>query len=554
MMPRHALRVRAPRIVAIAFAMTACASQDQPVVPGPPAPSPLSSAPFVVAPAASVVTAEQDVYVSLPPDSIPAGVTATITNRRTGASAIIAIVAGGFDPVAIPAAAGDSITITVQTTASPLSYTFAVPPVIPPPVVVRTDPPPQKRDVPLNASLVMVFSQPIDATTLTTSNVQLLNGTSIVPGVVSFGDAQHVIAIFQSNATLAPNTNYQLAAGSGIRDTHGKPLAAPVSVTFTTGQGITTNTPVASVKVSPVAITLGYQSSVALSPTVKDAAGDVLAGRTLSWSSSAPGVATVSTAGVVAGVAAGTTIITVTCEGKSASVTVVVHGAPLTGGPVASVVVSPAGQSVAVGNVTGLIATPRDVAGNLLTGRYPTWTSSAPTIAMVSNDGWVTGIAVGTATITGTMAGVPGSTTITVTSAVPTTATGQLAFGNCRTNEDYCGIILANADGSGEHYLTEWPYTGQGDFGATWSPDGTRFVMVSGRHCGPIITALSPPCYDQLYIMNADGTGITQLTNNSQPRSDWSRLVSRRSQDRIQRGHAVVNRRRPGHPHLSDER
>ena len=67
-------------LLAVALWLGACASQDQPIVPGPPAPPPVSSAPFVVAPAASVATAEQDVYVSLPPDSIPTGVSATITN------------------------------------------------------------------------------------------------------------------------------------------------------------------------------------------------------------------------------------------------------------------------------------------------------------------------------------------------------------------------------------------------------------------------------------------------------------------------------------------
>ena len=165
--------------------LAACGTQDQPVVPGPPAAQPLPATPFLVAPAASVATAEQDVYVSLPPDSIPTGVSATITNRRTGASATIAIVAGGFDPVAIAAVAGDSIAIAVQTTTSPLSFTFAVP-AADPPVVVRTDPPPHKRDVPLNASLVMVFSQPIGGATLTNGSMSpFCTAAALVPGHVT---------------------------------------------------------------------------------------------------------------------------------------------------------------------------------------------------------------------------------------------------------------------------------------------------------------------------------------------------------------------------------
>ena len=218
----------------------ACSEQATPIVPAPPPSSPLASAPFVAAPAPSVVSSEQDVYVSLPPDSIPSGVTATIINRRTGASVTAAIAGGGFDPVILAGLTGDTLTIAVQTTASPLSFTFTVPSAVPP-VVVRTDPLQDTRHVPLNASLVIVFNQPIDPTTLTGSNVQLLDGTSVVPGAMNFADAQHVIATFQPTAPLAANAAYRIAVGIGIRDTHGAPLTAPVSVTYTTGQGTTTN-------------------------------------------------------------------------------------------------------------------------------------------------------------------------------------------------------------------------------------------------------------------------------------------------------------------------
>ena len=53
-----------------------------------------------------------------------------------------------------------------------------------PPVVVRTDPVPQKVDVPLNAVMTVVFSEPIDATTLTPTSVQLLRDTVPVRGTL----------------------------------------------------------------------------------------------------------------------------------------------------------------------------------------------------------------------------------------------------------------------------------------------------------------------------------------------------------------------------------
>jgi uncharacterized protein YjdB len=54
---------------------------------------------------------------------------------------------------------------------------------------------------------------------------------------------------------------------------------------------------------------------------LKDAAGNLLAGRTVSWASGAPGVATAPSKGVAKGVAGGTATFTATSEGKSASVT-----------------------------------------------------------------------------------------------------------------------------------------------------------------------------------------------------------------------------------------
>jgi len=50
----------------------------------------------------------------------------------------------------------------------------------PAPVIVRTNPPPKKRDVPLNAAIVIVFSEPVDGRTLNSSAVQLLRGTTPV--------------------------------------------------------------------------------------------------------------------------------------------------------------------------------------------------------------------------------------------------------------------------------------------------------------------------------------------------------------------------------------
>ncbi|HSD32083.1 MAG TPA: hypothetical protein VLB49_09255 [Gemmatimonadales bacterium] len=93
-----------------------------------------------------------------------------------------------------------------------------------------------------------------------------------------------------------------------------------------------------------------------------------------------------------------------------------------TSGPpatVASVVVSSPGSSVPITGTLQLSAVPRDAGGNPLNGRSVTWASGDTAIARVSSAGLVTGRSLGTATITATVEGVPGSVVITVVTGPP---------------------------------------------------------------------------------------------------------------------------------------
>jgi uncharacterized protein YjdB len=93
-----------------------------------------------------------------------------------------------------------------------------------------------------------------------------------------------------------------------------------------TGSSMTSNpgTTVASVTVSPTTVNLPVGTTASLTATPLDAAGSPLAGRAITWTTSAPGVATVSSSGEVRGIAGGTATITATSEGKSGSATVTV--------------------------------------------------------------------------------------------------------------------------------------------------------------------------------------------------------------------------------------
>src|SRR5439155_9492680 len=128
--------------------------------------------------------------------------------------------------------------------------------------------------------------------------------------------------------------------------------------------------------------------TVQLTATPQDANGNPLRGRTVTWATSNAGVGTVSSTGLVTGVAAGTATITATSEGKSGAATDTV-----TPTPVAAVVVSPASASEAVGQTEQLTATPQDANGNPLSGRTVTWATSNAGAATVSSTGLVTGAA-----------------------------------------------------------------------------------------------------------------------------------------------------------------
>jgi uncharacterized protein YjdB len=167
--------------------------------------------------------------------------------------------------------------------------------------------------------------------------------------------------------------------------------------------------PVASVRISPETATLSIGQTRQYAATTHDAAGNLLPGRTITWSTSNSARAAVSQQGVVTAIAEGAVTITATSEGKAADAQLTVT--PI---PVASVVVSPNAETLAPGQTRQLSATTRDSGGNTLTGRAVTWASSNIGVATVSQQGLVTAVGEGAATITATSEGKPGTATITV--------------------------------------------------------------------------------------------------------------------------------------------
>ena len=169
---------------------------------------------------------------------------------------------------------------------------------------------------------------------------------------------------------------------------------------------------VAAVTVSPATATVAIGATQAVTASAVDASGAVLTGRPVTWTSSAPAVATVSASGVVTGVSAGAATVTATVEGKTGAAAVTVPAAAPA--PVAAVTVSPAVVSLTVGANAPLTVVVRDAQGGVLTGRAISYASSKVSVATVTNAGLVSGVSAGSATITVTCEGVSASAAVTV--------------------------------------------------------------------------------------------------------------------------------------------
>ncbi len=188
------------------------------------------------------------------------------------------------------------------------------------------------------------------------------------------------------------------------------------------------NTPVVSVLsvlVTPLAVTLETGASNTVAATVYSSTGGILTGRVVTWSSTNTAVATITSAGVVTGVSAGVTTIRATVDNKSGTATVTVSSPA-----VSTVQITPSPLSVSVGTTGTLTATLRSASGAVLTGRSVIWTSTATSIATVSQAGVVTGVAVGTSTVIAASEGKQQSVTVTVTPAPQATFTTIAPGGN----------------------------------------------------------------------------------------------------------------------------
>jgi hypothetical protein len=149
-----------------------------------------------------------------------------------------------------------------------------------------------------------------------------------------------------------------------------------------------------SVALDRTALVVGQTTQASL--TGRDRAGQPVTLGATTWISSAPAVATVSTAGLVTAVGAGSATVTASAGGLSASAGVTVTAAPV----LTTLSVRVANPALVSGTTIVAQVTGTDQFGAPIATGPLTWSSSSPTVASVSETGAITGILAGPATIT----------------------------------------------------------------------------------------------------------------------------------------------------------
>jgi uncharacterized protein YjdB len=247
-----------------------------------------------------------------------------------------------------------------------------------------------------------------------------------------------------------------------------------------------------------------------------------------SWSSSSTATATVNPNGVVTGVSAGTATITYTVTGTGGCADATeTRTVTVTAPPSAGTLSGP--QEVCVGSITGFSST---VSGG-------TWSSSSNAIATVNQNGQVTGVSAGTATITYTVAGTGGCANATATRTV--TVTAAPSAGTLSGNQTLCvnggstytstvsggtwtssnfGVVSINANGvaaavgTGTATLT---YTITGTGGCT-NATATITVNVVANNTVPTFSAINPICSGENLVL--------PTTSNNGVSGTWSPAVN----------------------------
>jgi len=138
-----------------------------------------------------------------------------------------------------------------------------------------------------------------------------------------------------------------------------------------------------------------------------------------------------------------------------------------------TITVTPTSITIPVGQTQQITITVRDSLGNTVSGFTVTWASASPSVASVDNTGLVTGVAVGTTTITASSMGLSVDVPVTVTALPPSATVDSVVV----------SPALANVAVNGSLQLTATLLDSAGNTvngpAVSWSSSNTAVATVS---------------------------------------------------------------------------
>ncbi len=172
-------------------------------------------------------------WIAIPEGTLETGRTISLRVLRTGERLNVSDDFGGLDPVPMAAVPGDTIEVQATSVGGTVTEDYYVVPVLRRPIIIRTDPRKRRNDLPLNARIVVVFSEPMRPGTVDTPTVRLEGPAGAVPGRWSWNTALTTFS-FTPDTFLAKSTPHRLVVGGQVLDLAGDSLGGATTIDFTT--------------------------------------------------------------------------------------------------------------------------------------------------------------------------------------------------------------------------------------------------------------------------------------------------------------------------------